>query len=333
MKQLHHLSQSIENKEIEICFKLINEIKLLSLKDKQKKSFTSLIIKFYLITNKNESIKDLVYSDITLMKRDYLLYCNLIYNSDKDEAIDIFVNKILPNELLLQKDIDFIIDNKLYKLLEILDGYYINCTKKSNVFDFSKLRKYGLDKSKKEEIIKYYKELIPNKYYDEFISKLSGADVILDGGNISFNNSGKLDYKYIENVFKNTLLRYKKPLFIIHKRHEKSKNPIIKQFLNKFNENIYLTPYNFYDDYFLIFGIIYNDINIITNDLFKDHIFEMFKLFESKNNQIKNYLTEKILNYNRNFIKDELKYSNCIQYIDGNLYIPTIDNNFFIFQQ
>ena len=62
---------------------------------------------------------------------------------------------------------------------------------------------------------------------------------------------------------------------------------------------------------------------IISNDIFRDHIFDMFKLFESKDNKIKNYISENIISYNKNNISSEKNYSKCIQVISNNVYIPT----------
>ena len=48
--------------------------------------------------------------------------------------------------------------------------------------------------------------------------------------------------------------------------------------------------------------MIYNDIPIVTNDLFRDHIFDMFKMFDSKNNQVKHYIESMCLKYEKKIV-------------------------------
>jgi hypothetical protein len=110
-------------------------------------------------------------------------------------------------------------------------------------------------------------------------------------------------------------------LFIIHKRHCKK----LKQFLSTINH--FVTPCNEYDDYYLIISCIISNKPIITNDKFKDHIFDMFKLFEN-NNMIENYIKESIINYTNYHVNKNNEYSYCIQYINNNIYIPT-KNGFY----
>ena len=62
---------------------------------------------------------------------------------------------------------------------------------------------------------------------------------------------------------------------------------------------------------------------IITNDNFKDHIFDIFKHFDTIDFKIKNYINENILNYTKSNLNQEIKYSKCIQIIDNNIYIPS----------
>ena len=71
--------------------------------------------------------------------------------------------------------------------------------------------------------------------------------------------------------------------------------------------------------------LIYNDIPVITNDLFRDHIFDMFKMFDSKNNQIKHYIESMCLQYGKK-IESFVNFSHCIQYDEDNIYIPTKDH-------
>jgi hypothetical protein len=54
----------------------------------------------------------------------------------------------------------------------------------------------------------------------------------------------------------------------------------------------------------------------------------MFKLLDSKNNQISNYIKEMTISYDDKYIGNPVRYSNCIQYDGTNIYIPTKDGFF-----
>ena len=69
--------------------------------------------------------------------------------------------------------------------------------------------------------------------------------------------------------------------------------------------------------------MIYNNIPVVTNDNFRDHIYEMFELFDTKNNKIKNYISEMKLSFSDKYIEDKIGYSKCIQVINNSIYIPT----------
>ncbi len=330
--ELMILNEKMHEQNYPECLKLINCIKQLSLNQKKRKSFNSLLIRFNIATENISQVKNLIYSDINLMKRDYLLYCITIYPYNIDESIHVFNTFIKSKEQLLKKDIDKLIEHKCYELLKQLDGYYILCNHKTNIFYENinestlcslNLKKYDI-MNIRDEIIMYYKNIL-NKYYEEFIFNLKKVDVILDGCNISYHNHRTLDYKYIIKILKHALQKYKNPLFIIHKRHLKSKCNNIKILKTKYKKYLYTTPYNVYDDYFLILGMIYNNIPVITNDIFRDHVFDMFKLFDTKNNRIKNYISEMILSYNKDEISNKEKYSKCIQCNNNNIYIPAKD--------
>ena len=72
-------------------------------------------------------------------------------------------------------------------------------------------------------------------------------------------------------------------MLIIRKRHFNKKMlkcNLVKEILEKFTDNIFLTPYNYYDDYYII-SILLNDIPVITNDNFYDHIYLLKNIDEN----------------------------------------------------
>uniref|UniRef100_A0A6C0J3H0 Uncharacterized protein n=1 Tax=viral metagenome TaxID=1070528 RepID=A0A6C0J3H0_9ZZZZ len=330
MDPIRRFSEALTKNNMPACNKIIDTISERSFYDninpKMKKGFISLCLRYYIKTDQKSLIRDIIYSTSYLMKRDYLDYCIYIYPSNKIESIKVLKEKIISKEQLLGKDIDLLIKNNCTDLLKELEGYYIKCSYPSHHINYNKLKKFRIT-NKKDNIINYYKDNIPN--YSKFISTLENVDVLLDGGNI-IHTGRQVNLKNLEYIINKTFQNYENPLIIIHERHFKKKTPENILFLKKYKEFVFMTPYNVYDDYYQILGMIYNDIPIITNDLFRDHIFDMFKMFDSKNNQIKHYIESMCLSYGKK-IKPYRKYSFCIQYDENNIYIPT-ENNFYSFK-
>ena len=105
-----------------------------------------------------------------------------------------------------------------------------------------------------------------------------------------------------------------KPMIILHERH---KIPTNLYFLKKY---IIKTPRNTYDDNYLIYGMCKKGINIISNDLFRDHLNNM-------NIFTKCYVESMTFKYiDKNIFIP--KYTKCIQIINNMCYIPT-DQDFY----
>jgi hypothetical protein len=325
----HQVSEFYKKNEYEEGKKYLDSIDINKLKKHQKKPYYTLLLNYYFYVNDIDNINNII-MNYELMKRDYLNYCN--YYQNKELVIKIFNEKIKYKEQLLEKDINFLIDNKLDFLLKELDGYFINCSKENNFNDYKILKKYNLEN--KDKILEYYENLIPKSYINIMRKKLHNIDIIIDGGNISyFGIKNKSDiYINVKIIMDNVMNykggKYKNPLIIFNEQHNTAKQNNIIYLIN--NYNVVFTPKNIYDDFFIIYGIIYNDIPVLTNDKFKDHIYDMFKLFDSKNNNVKNYFDEKIINYTYNKIFDINSYSKCIQIINNNIYIPC-KNGFYIY--
>lgn len=292
--------------------------------DKYKNGYLSIKIKYLLEIDDIDSVSEIIHNNNNLMKRDYLLYCAKIKNTI--ESLVIFNNYIKSKDLLQTKDIDFLIQNQCHDILKSLDGYYYTTSLKNNTNfkDYHQLKKYNLNDNIKQTILDYYENEIKLSKLNNILEKLHDIDCIIDGGNLSHYNKGKCDYKYVESIYKNICKKYKNPLFIIHKRHCKK----LKIFLSTINH--FVTPFNEYDDYYLIIACIVSNKSIITNDKFKDHIFDMFKLFEN-NNMIENFIKESIINYTHYNVNKNNEYSSCIQVINNYIYIPTKSGFYKIF--
>ena len=306
---------------------------------KKQKTFISLAIKIKIKLGLFSHVSEIIHNgEFPLMKRDYLLYIINIYDTNPVEAIYIFNNYVLENFEILQKDIDLLIDNKCYHILKSLEGKYFTTTKTKNVIDYSCLKKYNFDIEMRIEVCDKIKIKLEDKSFLDFITKINNYyDVIIDGGNILFSCGGKVSlkgYKYLLKIME----KFKNPLLIIHHRHrKKNKNEKINLIINSINEkyydNIYKTPYGYNDDWYILFSSLFLELPIVSNDNFKDHIFEFEKSIPYKSHFLKNYFEHYTLNHNciSNKIQSIRKYNKCIQIIDDNIYIPTKDGFYLEF--
>ena len=311
------LSTMTQEEFIDITIQLdTNPLKL-----KEKRSYISLLIQYYLTRNLYSELNDIV-SKNKLMKRDYLHYLTYIYFTDLVKAVSIF-KTVLTEFTILDKDLDFILKHKMYKLCYHLNHYYLLATmekpilKDTSVLDFIN----PLSLEKKNIIL----ELISNKfkYKDsdkkKLEKKLKNIDCIVDGGNVSFDG-GVLNYKHTKRILLNVLTQFKNPLLIIHQRH--LKNAKCRSILEEIGISFFKTPAHVNDDYYIMYSVIKNNCYVVTLDNFKDHIFEIEKYISDINSIVRNYISEKIINYTPDSINALPEFSNCIQ-VTNQVYIPT----------
>jgi len=321
--------------------------------EKEYRGFVSLVIKFYIMSNDNEKLDSFYSLHLTnLMKRDILIYTHYYYSSNFDKALKNFVY-LIRNYYLDSSNLLFLINNKMYKFIGLLDTLYIKLNKYDSqlpIDDYNILHKYPFNKAiinkilsqinikKKDILISFYKNLT-SIYQDK---------IIIDAGNILFSVGGNitiLGYTLLVDLIEYYLGINMIPIIIIHNRHLKtsykgsSKNSNIIKCIEKIksygSKFIFETPYNENDDFYIIYLSLLLECNVLTNDNYKDHIFN-FRTNESNSdeNMAQNYIDDLTVKYSincRNLIINEidsLEFSKCIQIIDKDVYIPTIDNTF-----
>lgn len=287
---------------------IINKYDLTLLINTKNKGIISLILQYGINTCNNEIIS--IIEPYLTMKRDFL---NLIvyYNKDIDHCIKLFKNINL--DLFLQKDLEFLIDNELYFLIKMLDGLFLKLDiEGSNMYN-SKLKKYKLQNIDKYN--SFFTKKISHKSVQEFNDIINNKyDYIIDAGNILFSRTG-LICTHSVNDLKTVIDTYPNSLIIIHKRHLENKYifNIIKDQL------YYATPQYINDDLYIIIAYLNHQVNIITNDTFKDHSIDDNYLRYHINDVLIKYINEKgIFNF-----EPICKYTKCIQVIDNCLYIPS----------
>jgi len=315
----------------------------------QDNSTLSLFLKHFIRINDEHNINNIIESNIILMKRDYLCIINYFYNKDYNKSEYIFINKIISDDTILLdiKDILYIINNKLFKLLLIIDNLYIEQKQinydKLNIINSNNTLKYIqpcnlnnclIDNNIIYKIFDYY-----NNYLHDYINKLNNFNnynLIIDGGNLLHSDNGKITDQSLLNLeyILNNINEYK-PIIILHIKHIKTLN--IKNLLKKNNIPYFLTPYNYYDDKFIIWFFIKSNFSsfILSNDNFHDHIYEIKLLLNNNliHYQIYSIFKQQILKYNIKQKNIEKRiYSNCIQINDNIIYIPINNNNSIIIE-
>lgn len=322
LKEVRH---NIENNDIDKVELFFNNHSYEDINDKMKNGFISLKLRYLVNMNNIENIVDIL-EKYSLMKRDYILLTIYFYEKDREISIGIFKNDIINNHKLESTDIEKLIESKCYDILYLLDNYFVTINRKKNIHysDYSIFTKYIIDMQLKQKIFDFYKGKLKEKYFKSILSKIHDIDCIVDGGNISHMNGGKCDYKYVEKMSNIISQKYNNPLYIFHNRHKKK----LKDFLPKVNH--FITPVGEYDDYYIILAMVMSNKPVITNDCFRDHIFDMFKHFDTVDFKVKNFINENIINYTKKNIMKEKEYSKCIQIIENNIYIPTNDGMYLL---
>lgn len=108
-------------------------------------------------------------------------------------------------------------------------------------------------------------------------------NLVFDGNNILLNKKGKLEidsYVKLIKLYEDSKIKGYNPIVFIHARHLKT---ITKMGL-KLNFNYIPTPYRYNDDWFCLYYAIKNNVNIVSRDIYRDHINQ----FDTQNNT--NYL-------------------------------------------
>jgi hypothetical protein len=304
----YHLHKLLVNSDFDNIKLLIKDVDIIL----SPNNILTNIISFYIKTNDEqlEIIKNNI-DILDLHKRDYLNLSNYYYEKNFNFANYIFTKYIVDNQniQLLEKDINFMINNKLVKLLYLLEGRFIKTSVNNNIIQPSL---HNINTNILNNVKSMIEKQINKKELNKFMNFINNInyDYIVDGGNVLFYK-GKINNKNINNLY--NLCNNINSLVLIHQRNLK-KHPNIKKELEEQNIKYYLTPYNHNDDLFILLAFLnsYNSF-IISNDKYRDHIF-CYNNTNVNYNQFKNILYLHTLGFTFNKIKPCYSYS--IQIVD-----------------
>lgn len=322
--------------DTQVIKNIIDEYSLDSLIKTYNNGIISNLLQYFINTSDNNNINYIInFNDISLMKRDYLHLIKYYYSKNINLAIAIFIN-FLKKDILLSKDLDYLIDNKLFAIIKYLDGLFIQTASINNLQIVNhNLKLYYLDSNINEKLINFFEEkflLNYKKNLFNFIEKYK-YDIIIDGGNVLHSKNGTIDYNSIIDL-KNIICKIQKDysnsiLLVIHEKHCK-KFPKLITIIKELGINYYLTPYNMNDDIFIIWFFLKTNTRafIISNDKFKDHVFYLTKQNQYDIHQFSHIINQQTLNYDiiTMIIATKPEYSKCIQVLNNNIYIPNINN-------
>ena len=323
----------------------------LSFKFRDRRGFISLVLNFHIDQKNDDDIDEIISNNIDIiMKRD-LLNCSKYYYHDDYEKSEIIFRKLIDNFYFDNSCLDFLLENNMFAFLQFLDGKYLKTSVEGKqLLDYEILKNYQFDSDIVENVKNKIKKsinlnVITNAYIKIFENFINTNNlIIIDAGNILFSTSGKIStfgYKYLIDTIIHFISLDKVPIVVIHNRHLKLKykgqlksNKIINQInlLKSLKCIIVETPYNVNDDFYIIFLALQFESFIITNDNYKDHIFN-FRSNEKNNmeNMVENYIESRLIKYNLHSNKirfDTINYfSKCIQIINNICYIPS-ENGF-----
>jgi hypothetical protein len=173
--------------------------------------------------------------------------------------------------------------------------------KKNNIFDektILKSEKYNYQEpyyNKKELLSNFnvvsniqYKEKDLNEF-KKWLDQKSTIDIFIDVANFAYYKSANFSYKNLNKLYEYLMKKQKSFVFIVH---EKWYN---KEYFEKWKDNIYVVPKFNYDDIFWLYGAIYKNSMIITNDQLRDH-HSFCKSVQYMKWRINNQITFKVKN-------------------------------------
>ena len=329
---------SLNNKEK--CMSLLEKIGIQYIINSKNNGLVSNLLEYY-IRYDNNMIAPLIQNlmkieRFALMKRDYLKLANYYYNDNYSMAESIFMNNIMSKVnfnsdfILSSKDIDYMIENRMYCLLEKLENIHITTNINMNIVIPQNLKLVDINQNIRESILQKIESMIPNqKYFLEKNFGMGNFKTIIDGGSVIHNRGGVIRNTSIMDLINITNM-CEAPIVVIHERHKKTMKHLEQIFVQK-NINYYFTPPHLNDDVFILWFFLKSvGSYIVSNDKYRDHIFTFETKGKNTNSQFNYILLQQTLEFNciKMWLQDKPKYSKCIQKINNMLYVPHVSGNF-----
>ena len=145
-------------------------------------------------------------------------------------------------------------------------------------------------------------------------------NIVFDGNNVLLHQKKVNDYTYgrLIHLVKETKKLGMKPLVFVHKRNIKEMEKLGLKVIEEIQE----TPYHFNDDWFSLYYAVKNNCYLVSNDIFRDHIYNWDT--SDNTNLLKIFLKQKKITMEENFSKLNFDNNNTSIIIkhEGKFYIP-----------
>ncbi len=330
---------------------IVTRFTLIKLIQSQDSGIISNLLVYFISKNSSNSIELIELESLNLLKRDKLRLSKYYYHINFARSVT-YIQLI---DIFNSNDIDYLIENQLFLLLETLvNTFHIaQCTLDIDILDKLNLRLVNPQTlNLKLQFISQQGLTFASEFINDIIGKHSQKQlntleiigsklkshirVIVDGGNIIHLYKGIVNTTSLKNLF--LILDYVNtyigaPLLIIHLSHTKTFPTLIPQLIAK-SYNYYLTPPKINDDYYILwFFFFWKTIPfIVSNDHYRDHIFKLGVFPNKVSYELSNILAQQIINIDPNTLLVNFvpSYSKTIQFnaTINKFYIPHKTNNF-----
>lgn len=343
------------NNDSKLVNQLVSRFSLENLIKTKNNGLISNLLLYYISTNESDKIEEIIrlscIYEFVMMKRDYLNLAKYFYQIDKNISIkyfnQIFSSVTTNTESVIQsKDVDFLIENKMFELLSLISGLFVESSVNSYPLvdgNERELKLKMIDSIITGNIKKYVEKVLGFEFVNQlnkFVqSQIRNFDAIIDGGNVLHARTGVINSSSLidlENLIELVKSEVGNPLLVIHRRHLKTWPDLINR-LKKMKVSYYLTPYAMNDDIFILwFFLNYGStLYIISNDKYRDHIFKFETskkniMVENDFSQFNHVLHQQTLKYNlvQHNVESIPTHSKCIQQLNGRIYVPHSSGKF-----
>lgn len=351
------LNLLLDHEDLYIIDEVLKEFNI-DVKDTKDKQMGVLFIRYHCLNEDPEKALDIYLKLDKKNKRKRhltIIILTLINLKKHENAYSLFVSELINEYPIDSEDlVMFYKTEYIYEVAKAAVGFDIilpesTIQKENQVKPHKDLQKFKLTKDEKTALLNSIKDQFAKKkktkLYDEFKENIKKKDVVVDGANILYYGERVINqnsYIRLDNMMKELEKMGKSFTVYLHERHfniKKWKNTEIDRILKKWKEKgvFYKTPRTFNDDWYAIIAALVSDAMVLTNDNFKDHVFGAFGVQRNGVNVFRRWKDEYGIYYefknNNNVI--EMKYpkefSQEVQMIDGDVYVPLSNGNWVNF--
>lgn len=310
------LSQKVADGEFELAYETLSGIDIMTINERNRSGFLTLLCRCLIHLEKRMELFEL-FLCFDMMSRDWIDFVLFLFRIEDDKKMFI-LNRMFEVIELKPKNISQLVNSGIPEILRFLVGKNVSMEgegKEEEIFPDETV----YTNFKKREINIHLDKINAN-CHDSVTSKIKkmSYDTVIDGGNVLFSNGGK-DNKASFIRLKLVAESVTNPLIILHIRHKTK----VSNYIPGLEKRIIYTPHGHNDDYYILFASLKKVKKIITKDNYGDHI-DLFSVNSPNNSFLKNYLTEKICDYDfaDGRVNVATPRTTCVYVKEDYIYVP-----------